>query len=952
MNAMKGATEGGLRSRHAASGLALLTAMLAIAVMGDDGTRPPDLTAVRWMDPPSHAPLEIVRDGKAVAAVYVAAPSAGGNLKRLIDELFEVVSLGTGATLERLDQPPPPNRPAIMIGDCPETRAAGIDPATIAPEGFVVKTAENRVYLVGGAGNPDGTAWAVADFLERFVGVRWYWPAKTAGRSIPRQASIAIPPVHYSDAPVFRRRIDFIETCLMPLHTEGHNWGDRFPLPLAPGVMATDVDEGRETWWYVPGMAALLRHGESLDFTPGIIQGSESIAWWLSMWAHGEDVKKAGEAVWAMNEDGTRHERWVCFSAPETLEALLARLSRHWDDGARGWPPHKIMTDTSCTVYFPRTPGLVCHCPRCDKTADRIRTDRRLRAALIKEHGEQRAAEIVEERAHELVFGLFVQRLCTEVQQRWPDKKVVFNAGERKPPEGVTFPDNLRVACVWPEGFALGSAWHPSRALAFDRTVRGWGQVLIWASGASPGDWTYGPVQYPRLVQDFYKRNRPFINGTEFTVFSAPIVVSEAPTYYVWQRVMWNPDLDVEATLDEMCRRLFGAGAGPARELLRLQCDRWERTPLSRPLHMEDLHRDRLPGTGGIGSLAQEHRLPRDLFREIWPVEVVARMKELRDRALAEIEAAGEADARRAFLYWTWTFDAFLEEAAAAHRRMPAEASGGVGDTPLRPVEDLAENIALDLGASPGAGQGRGAEIKLTLIRPGEFRMGSETNAWGHHRNESPLHRVRITKPFYMGVFEVTRAQYDAVMGTATAGDAPNRPAASVSWRDATNFCARMSRITGRRARLPTEAEWEYACRAGTATPWSFGDADRVDETIRDCAWYADEAAGGPSDVGGKKPNAWGLHDMHGNVSEWCMDRFGEDYYALSPTDDPAGPETGVFRVLRGGSADNLKRRNVELARSARRAWGHPDLPILQRGMNHMYVGFRVVVEAEGEAAH
>jgi formylglycine-generating enzyme required for sulfatase activity len=85
---------------------------------------------------------------------------------------------------------------------------------------------------------------------------------------------------------------------------------------------------------------------------------------------------------------------------------------------------------------------------------------------------------------------------------------------------------------------------------------------------------------------------------------------------------------------------------------------------------------------------------------------------------------------------------------------------------------------------------------------------------------------------------------------------------------------------------------------------------------------------------------------MHGNVSEWCWDRFGEDYYAVSPTDDPAGPEAGIFRVMRGGSADNLQRHNAELARSARRAWGHPDLRIQARGMNHMFVGFRVVVEA------
>jgi len=917
---------------------AALAASAAVgAEPGAVDLKPRDLTPVTWLKAPDHAPAEIVREGAAVAAVYVADPKPGRNLKRLIDELVDVIRIGTGATLELAEQVPAADRAAIVIGDCEEARRAGIAPAQLPAEGFAVKTAANRVYLVGGAANPDGTAWAVADFLERFTGVRWYWPAKTAGRSIPRRASIVVPPVHYTDQPVFRRRIDFIETSLMPLHTEGHNWGDRVPLPLAPGVMAPDAGEWNETWWYVPRMEALLRHGESLDFTPGIIQGGESIAWWLTLWAHESDVQKAGEAAWALNKDGTRHKGWVCFSAPETLDALLARLSRHWDENAGGWPPHRIMTDASCTVYFPRTPGLVCHCPRCLKTASRLRGDRKLKESLARAYGEERAAEMVEEQVHELVFGLFVRRLCEAVKQRWPGRKVVFNAGDRKPPKGVKFPDNLRVASVWPDGFAMGAAFHPSRVGPFEDIIRGWGHVLFWGSCSSPGDWTCGPVQYPHLVRDFHLRNREFITGAELTVFSAPILVSEAPTYYVWQRVLWNPELDVDATLDEMCRRLFGPGAGPARELLRLECERWEKTTLSRPLRMENLHGAQLPGTGGLGQLALEHRLPRDLFREIWPPDVVARMKGLRDEALAAIDKAGDTDARRAFLYWNWTFDAFLEEAAAAHRRVPDGFLRQGGDAPLQSVEGLAENIVLDLGG--------GAGLKLALVRPGEFLMGSDTNSWGHHPNESPLHRVRITKPFYVGVCEVTRAQYDAVMGTDAAGDAPNRPADSVSWRDATDFCGRASAKTGRRVRLPTEAEWEYACRAGATTPWSFGDTDRID-SIQEYAWYGQKAGRAPKDVGGKRPNAWGLYDMHGNVSEWCQDRFGEDYYMLSPTDDPTGPESGIFRVMRGGSADHLARGNLEFVRSARRAWGHPDLRVLQRGMNHMRIGLRVVAEA------
>jgi formylglycine-generating enzyme required for sulfatase activity len=414
---------------------------------------------------------------------------------------------------------------------------------------------------------------------------------------------------------------------------------------------------------------------------------------------------------------------------------------------------------------------------------------------------------------------------------------------------------------------------------------------------------------------------------------------------------MWNPELDVDATLDEMCRRLFGPAAATAREFMQLQCDRWEKTPLSRPLAADDLHRDQSPGGRGV----QEFRLPEDLFREIWPQDVVARLKALRDQALKEIERAGDADATKAFLYWTWTFDAFLEEAETVYRKQDANYVRDTREAPFEPADKLPATLAVDLGG--------GVDLKLALIRPGEFLMGSATNSWAHHRNESPQHRVRITKPFYLGVYEVTAAQYEAVLGKG-AYEAPpivvrhhgspvsfgpqrdpasltNRPVERISWHEATEFCRRLSRKTGKTARLPTEAEWEYACRAGTTTQWFFGDLDKL-PVMSEYAWYGDQPKDveGVQDVGGKKPNPWGLYDMYGNVREWCQDRFAEDYYAWSPTDNPAGPEAGMFRILRGGSAYNLLfGRNAELARSARRAWGHPDIRCEE-------VGFRIVVEA------
>ena len=943
-----------------------LAATMALPTLAREELQPRDLTPVTWLAAPKHPPVEIVREGKPVAAVYVAEPRELANdwkekfdydrfnaiwgdivpppaLPRVLHELGEVVRLRTGAKLEFVAEPPPPGRPAIVIGDCEETRLAGIDAAKLPPEGFVVRTAPNRVYLVGSTQKlppqgrnalpNDGTAWAVADFLERFVGARWYWRAECGGRSIPRNPSLVVPPVHYQDQPVFRQRQHSrTGNPLLALAFEGHNSGDQMPLPFAPGVFRdysskTAPDGDRPGGYHDQGTCymfaiqqPLMRHGSSLDCQPGLVQG----AWGGFAISREEGDPLRSKAVFALKEDGTRDNRWNCYSAPETLEAYLNKLQRYWDSGKRVSYTHNIIADSSCTVYLPRNR---CSCARCRETAAR--------------GGEER------------IMCLFAQRLCEAIKQRWPDKKVVMQPFEKDCPKGMKFPDNLVVAGVYPEGFSLGRVMHPSYGPKFEDTLRAWGAVLMWAGAFGPSDWTYGPVQYPHLVQDFYRRNRSFLRGAYLTTYSAQIWVTSAPTFYVWMRVMWNPELDVDAVLDEMCRRLFGPAAATAREFMQLQCDRWEKTPLSRPLAAENLHRDQSPG----GRSVQELRLPEDLFREIWPEDVVARLKALRDRALREIEQAGDADARQAFLYWTWTFDAFLEEAETVYRKKRANYVRDTREAPFEPADKLPATLALDLGD--------GVDLKLALIRPGEFLMGSAKDSWARHPNEGPQHRVRITKPLYMGIYELTVAQYEAVMGKG-AYEWPrplvrqhgspisyarsdklvpraNRPVERISWNQAALFCHRLGEETGRTVRLPTEAEWEYACRAGTTTQWYSGDLDKL-SAMSEFAWYGGGAKGlqGVQDVGGKRPNPWGLYDMYDNVAEWCQDRYAEDYYAWSQTNNPAGPDTGMFRVLRGGFAYNLLfGRNPELARSARRTYGHPDIRCEE-------VGFRVVVEAAG----
>jgi len=227
----------------------------------------------------------------------------------------------------------------------------------------------------------------------------------------------------------------------------------------------------------------------------------------------------------------------------------------------------------------------------------------------------------------------------------------------------------------------------------------------------------------------------------------------------------------------------------------------------------------------------------------------------------------------------------------------------GCGEKPQAVVEEPEEAVDAQKGSSVEITNSIG--MKLKLIPAGEFMMGSETLS-----HKSPQHKVRITKPFCLGVYEVTQADYEEVMGKnpswfskegsgaekVSGKDTSHYPVEQVSWDDATEFCKRLSAKEGKTYRLPTEAEWEYACRAGTRTKYSFGNDD---SQLGEHAWYGGNSDEKTHPVGGKKPNAWGLHDMHGNVWEWCADWHG--VYASEEVSDPSGPETGSDRVYRGG---------------------------------------------------
>ena len=260
---------------------------------------------------------------------------------------------------------------------------------------------------------------------------------------------------------------------------------------------------------------------------------------------------------------------------------------------------------------------------------------------------------------------------------------------------------------------------------------------------------------------------------------------------------------------------------------------------------------------------------------------------------------------------------------------------GASGPEGLSPSQRQARPSSLRAGGRPGGG----IKLRLVLIPSGEFMMGSPSSEKQRGYDESPQHRVKITKPFYMGVYEVTQAQYQQVMGKNPSWfKGTDNPVDCVSWIDAMEFCLLLSSEVGVEVRLPTEAEWEYACRAGTTTPFHTGETISTDQANYDGDYTYGNGRKGVDRrrrtvaVGSFAPNAWGLYDMHGNVWEWCQDWYAEDYYNKSPEEDPQGPATGKYRVLCGGCWFLIPR----YCRSASRFKHFPTY-------SFFFVGFRVV---------
>jgi formylglycine-generating enzyme required for sulfatase activity len=289
----------------------------------------------------------------------------------------------------------------------------------------------------------------------------------------------------------------------------------------------------------------------------------------------------------------------------------------------------------------------------------------------------------------------------------------------------------------------------------------------------------------------------------------------------------------------------------------------------------------------------------------------------LGQRVLAEVPQGAQLQVREISGDWVHVAIAMggVEQQGWVERRvltaghsLPGESRPPVRESGTAPVQcgmapALEKEISFDLGG--------GVRLEMVLIPAGEFLMGSPDSDKNALNREKPPHRVRITKPFYLGKYLVTQQQWEAVVlqnasffrGPTNPSHftGPKNPVERVSWWDCQDFVTKLNeKFSGRGGKftLPTEAQWEYACRAGSTTLYCCGDDEAA---LGEFAWYQTPFGLATHPVGEKKPNAWGLYDMHGNIWEWCQDSFDEGYYGHSPVDDPAGPPEGAIRVIRGG---------------------------------------------------
>lgn len=476
-----------------------------------------DLNPVTVKKTPVHAPIPLAQDHKAAITLCIMTiPNkrqellAIAEIKACYEKIFGVklpVMIG---------KLPLDDQPALVIGDCPEARQAGIDPSKLPIEGFVIKTAPGRIFIVGNDDatiNSHGTAWGVYEFLERELDVRWYWPTEQGGRTLTQRASQSVSPIWIEDAPVYRKRE------IWPENYQG-----------------------------LPSLDTALRSGNS---------------WPINLVVHAPHkwrvvFKKDRPEIFQLNGNGQRDNIMLCYGNPKTLETYLEVIDKHMKGEPQPKEADQIIQGNAITVS-PWDANVSCRCDDCRKLWD----------ANGGQYGS--ASPILE---------TFVRNLATAVKKRWPQLVVIYLpylnytlASSHEP-----FPDNVEVQLCGMPGVALYK--EPAVWDQFQGNIDQWASltqrsVQTWDYSCWPLSSTRAPYQYQHVLKKYYTQNQKKVIGT-FINGEKDHWPRSNFSLYCWLKLLWNPEFNVDVAADEACKRLFGPASVPMRELWRRQADQWE----------------------------------------------------------------------------------------------------------------------------------------------------------------------------------------------------------------------------------------------------------------------------------------------------------------------------------------------------------------------------------------
>jgi len=486
------------------------------------------LTPVTMQPPPEHPPVVFVKDGHPLGAIVVHAKPTSKVLSEMVRELRESIQLTTGAELPVLTPEAAAKHqgPLIHIGNWEGSEKLGLAGGKMPVEGFAIKTQKDQVFIVGNDAtevggvkdvDSDGTAWGIADFLERFAGVRWFWPLEMNGRSIISNPDLIIPPASYSDAPHFRNRIYYPQS-------SGTPYGKQNFKPLLRNLRAAS------SW----PISIRVHNPKS--------------------WDKNDEYVKNRPEIFQKNRDGTRNFGMLDYAHPRTLETYLEEIEAFVKTGRRT----ELVKGKTVTVS-PADFGVNSYSDEA-------------KALWNPDGGRYGQAS--------RVMADFVNRLGVAMKKRFPDLNILYlpYLNYTLAPDGCKFPDNVYVMLCGMPGIAQYKqpATRETEQANIDKWIRISGHpIQDWHYSCWPADRTKAPFQYPNVLQKYYQANRDktygtFINGDvdEWQRFS--------PTLYSWLKLLWNPDFDVKAGLDDFTTRMFGNAAETVREILNLQITGWE----------------------------------------------------------------------------------------------------------------------------------------------------------------------------------------------------------------------------------------------------------------------------------------------------------------------------------------------------------------------------------------